>query len=89
MIPQASHTLDNQTQGSRSLRSSACSGQVLPQGEVLEGELAMVAAGEREESKQVEQEGDHRGEILTGSEPTDQRLAVGRGFGEGQPQHFR
>ena len=28
--------------------------------------------------------GDHRAEILSGSAPTDQRLAAGRGFGEGQ-----
>src|SRR5207244_12187888 len=39
------------------------------------------AAGE---SKQVEQEGDHGAEILSGSAPTDQRLAGRRGLGEGQ-----
>ncbi len=39
---------------------------------------------EREESKHVEQEGDHRAEILSGSAPIDQRLAASRGFGEGQ-----
>jgi hypothetical protein len=55
------------------------------QGRVLEGELPMAAAEEREESKQVEQEGDHRAEILSGSAPPDQRFAAGRGFGEGQP----
>src|SRR3989442_2492064 len=58
-------------------------GELVAQGQVLEGELAMAAAKEREESK-VEQEGDHRAEILSGSAPTDQRLAAGRGFGEGQ-----
>src|SRR2546428_11484558 len=57
-------------------------GELVAQGQVLEGELAMAAAKEREESK-VEQEGDHRAEILSGSAPTDQRLAAGRGFGEG------
>jgi hypothetical protein len=36
----------------------------------------------------VEQEGDHRVEILSGSAPTDQRLAAGRGFGEGQAVNF-
>ena len=60
-------------------------GELVAQGAVLEGELAMAAAEEREESKQVEQEGDHRAEILSESAPTDQRLATGRGFGEGQP----
>jgi hypothetical protein len=35
-------------------------GELLAQDEVLQGELAMTAAEEREESKQVEQEGDLR-----------------------------
>jgi hypothetical protein len=56
----------------------------LAQGEVSEGELPVAAAEEREESKHVEQEGDHRTEILSGSDLTDQRLGPGRGFGEGQ-----
>ena len=38
----------------------------------------------QEESKQVEQEKDHRAGIVSGSGPTDQPLAAGRGFGEGQ-----
>ena len=59
-------------------------GQLVMQGQVLERELAMAAAEEREKSKQVEQEDDHRAEILSGSAPTDQQLAAGRGFGEGQ-----
>ena len=59
-------------------------GELVAQGQVLEGELAMAAAEEREKSKQVEQEDDHRAEILSGSAPTDQQLAAGRGFGEGQ-----
>jgi hypothetical protein len=33
---------------------------LVAQGEVLQGELAVAAAEEREESKQVEQEGDHQ-----------------------------
>jgi len=33
---------------------------LLPQGEVLEGEVAVAAAQEREEPEQVEQKGDHR-----------------------------
>src|SRR3989442_14830901 len=32
----------------------------------------------------MKQEGDQRAEILSGSAPPDQRLATGRGFGEGQ-----
>jgi hypothetical protein len=43
-------------------------------GEVLEGELAVAAAQEREESEQMEQEGDHRAGIFSGSKPTDQPL---------------
>src|SRR5438132_8253255 len=59
-------------------------GELVAQGQVLEGELAVAAAEEREKSKQVEQEDDHRAEILSGSAPTDQQLAAGRGFGEAQ-----
>jgi len=44
------------------------------QGQVLEGELAVAAEQEGEESK-VEQEGNHRAGIVSGSEPTDQPLA--------------
>src|SRR2546426_7946898 len=64
-------------------RRSFVHSQLLPQGKVLDSELAVAAEEEREESKHVEQEGDHRAEILSGSAPTDQRLAAGRGFGEG------
>jgi hypothetical protein len=39
------------------------------------GQLVVAAEEGREESKQVEQEGDHRAEIVAGSEPTDQPLA--------------
>jgi hypothetical protein len=53
-------------------------------GEVLQGELAVAAAEEREESKQVEQEGNHRAGIFPRSEATDQPLARRRSFGEGQ-----
>ncbi len=45
------------------------------QGEVLQGELAVAAAEEREESNQVEHEGDHQARILSGSELIDQPLA--------------
>ena len=61
-------------------RRSLVHGELLAQGEVLEGELAVAAAEEREEAKQVEQEGDHRAGIVSGSEPTDQPLAAGREF---------
>ena len=43
-------------------------GELLAQGEVLQGELAVAAAEEREEAKQVEQESDHRAEIVAESE---------------------
>ena len=59
-------------------------GELVAQGEVLKGELAMAAAEEGEKSKQVKEEGDHRAGILSESASTDQRLAAGRGFGEGQ-----
>ena len=50
-------------------------GELLTQGEVLQGELAVAAAEEREESNQVEHEGDHHARILSGSELIDQPLA--------------
>jgi len=40
---------------------------LLTQGQVLEGELAVATDDEGEEPKQVEQEGDHRAGILSGS----------------------
>jgi hypothetical protein len=55
-------------------RRSLVHGELLAEGEVLEGELALAAAEEREEAKQVEQRGDHGNEILSGSAPTDQPL---------------
>src|SRR3989454_4106736 len=83
-------TLASQIQKRRSVvrslglgRRSFGHSQLLPQGKVLDSELAVAAEEEREQSKHVEQEGDHRAEILSGSAPTDQRLAAGRGFGEG------
>jgi len=62
---QAGHTLDSQTHRvapskSQPIRRSLVDGQLLPQGEVLEGELVVAAAQEREEPEHVEQEGDHR-----------------------------
>src|SRR5882762_8899559 len=59
----------------RPVRRPLVDGQLLPQGEVLQGELAVAAAQEREESEQVEQEGDHRARIFSVSEQTDQPLA--------------
>ena len=55
---------------SRPIRRSLVDGQLLPQGEVLEGELAVAAAQEREEPEQMEQEGDHR----AGFSPDQSRL---------------
>jgi hypothetical protein len=62
----------------RPVRRPLVDGQLLPQGEVLEGELAVAAEDEGEESEQMEQQSDHRAEILSGSAPTDQRLGRGR-----------
>ena len=59
-------------------------GELLAQGEVLQGELAVAAAEEREESKQVEHEGDHQARILSGSELMINHLPTGWSFGEGQ-----
>jgi hypothetical protein len=57
-----------------SVGRSLVHGELLTQGEVLEGELAMVAEEEGEDTKQVEEGIDHRAEILAGSAPTDQLL---------------
>ena len=46
-------------------------GELVAQGEVLQGEPTMAAAEEREETKQVEQEGYHQAQILSGSELID------------------
>ena len=56
-------------------RRSFVHGELLTQGEVLQGELAVAAAEERQESNQVEHEGDHQARILSGSELIDQPLA--------------
>jgi hypothetical protein len=45
---------------SQPIRRSLVDGQLLPQGEVLEGEMVVATAQEREEPEQMEQEGDHR-----------------------------
>jgi len=69
-------------------RRSRVDDELLAQGEVLQSDLAVAAAEDREESKQVEQEGDHRAEIVAGSELTIHPLARRRSFGEGQA-HMR
>jgi hypothetical protein len=43
----------------RAWRHSLVDGELLAQGQVLEGELVVAAEEEGEESEQVEQEGDH------------------------------
>ncbi len=65
-------------------RRSFVHGELLPQGKVLDRELAVAAEEEGEESKQLEQESDHRAGIVSGSGPADQPLARRHGFGEGQ-----
>jgi hypothetical protein len=65
-------------------RSPLVYGELLAQGEVLEGELPVAAAEEREEAKQVKQRADHE----TGLSPDLSReinsLCAGQGFGERQ-----
>jgi hypothetical protein len=59
------------------------------QGEVLQGELAVAAAKEGEETQQVEQEGNHQLRILSGSELTaTTTLPTGWSFGEGHYRHL-
>src|SRR5207245_745851 len=60
-------------------RRSLVDDELLAQGEVLQSDLAVAAAEDREESK-WSREGDHRAEIVAGSEPTDQRLGRRTGF---------
>ena len=59
-------------------------GELVAQGQVLQGDMAVSAAEEGKQSKQAEQEGDHRAEIFSGSAPPDQSLGAGWRFGEGQ-----
>jgi hypothetical protein len=59
-------------------------GKLLAKGEVLQGELAVAAEEEGHETEQVEQEGDHRAGILSGSGRQINHLRSGRAFGEGQ-----
>jgi hypothetical protein len=47
---------------------------LVSQGEILEGEVAVAADEEGKKPEQVEQHGDHRTEIFSGSTPTDQPL---------------
>ncbi len=64
----------------RSSRRSLVHRELLAQGGVLEGELAVAAAEERDESKQVDQRADHGTAIASGSEPRDQPLICRTGF---------
>ena len=56
----------------RPLRCPLVDGQLLTQREVLQSKLTVATEEEGEEPKQMEQESDHRTEIVVGSEPTDQ-----------------
>ena len=58
----------------RSVHRFFVDGELVAQRKVLQGDLAVAAEEEGEEPKQVEQESDHRAEIVAGSEPTDQPL---------------
>src|SRR5438093_6461128 len=55
-------------------------GELVAQGQVLQGDMAVSAAEEGKHSKQAEQEGDHRAEIFSGSAPPDQSLWRRTGF---------
>jgi hypothetical protein len=57
-------------------------GELVAQGPVLNGELAVAAEEEGEEAKHVEQGSDHRVGIVSGSALRDQLLACRPGFGE-------
>jgi hypothetical protein len=62
-------------------RRSFVDGELVAQGQVLNGELAVAAEEDGEEPKQVEQDSDHR-EIVAGSGPADQLLGRRPGFGD-------
>jgi len=55
----------------------------MAQGQVLQGDMAVSAAEEGKQSKQAEQESNHRAGIFSGSAPPDQSLGAERSFGEG------
>ena len=59
-------------------------GELLTQGEVLDRKLAVAAAEEREQAKQVGQESDHRAGLCQDQIRQINDLPAGRGFGEGQ-----
>jgi hypothetical protein len=59
-------------------------GDLVAQGEILEGEVAMAADEEGEEPKHREQDADHRAGIVSGSDSRDQPDARRPNFGEGQ-----
>src|SRR5207253_7988168 len=50
--------------------------------------MAVSAAEEGKQSKEAEQEGDHRAGIFSGSAQPDQSLGTGRSFGEGQDMNI-
>ena len=60
----------------------------MAQGEVLQSQLPVAAAEEREESEQVEQRSDHGARFSRGQGRRSIALATGRGFGEGQGRRF-
>jgi hypothetical protein len=68
----------------RAWHRSLVDGELLAQGEVLEGELAVAADEEGEEPEQLEQESDHRAAIVAGEDRQINHLTGGRHFGEGQ-----
>src|SRR5881296_1518893 len=86
---QPTHTLDSATPKEavapahlRPSHRSLVDGELVAQGQVLQGDMAVSAAEEGKQSKQAEQEGDHRAGIFSGSAQPDQSLGAGRSFGE-------
>ena len=63
---------------------SLVDGELMAQGQVLQGELAMAAEEEGEEANQVEQESNHRFGLCPDQSREINHLPAGRGFGEGQ-----
>src|SRR5439155_3370044 len=76
---QPAHTLDSATQkvGPAHLRPGhrpLVDSELVAQGQVLQGDMAVSAAEEGKQSKQAEQESNHRAGIFSGSAPPDQSL---------------
>jgi hypothetical protein len=63
-------------------------GRLLAKGQVFQGELTVAADEERQESKQVEQHGNHRARSSPYPRRQFKRLVAGRSIGEGQAREL-